>query len=224
MKKFKLILQFLLFIFPWPLRKKILIYLFNFNLDDNCKIGYSIINCSVVSLAKNSRIGHLNYIKGISLLKLDDYSTIGNLNWITGFPKSMKGYFDDHPNRNPSLHIGSHSAITNRHLIDCTDEISIGKFSTIAGFRSQLLTHSIDLIKNRQGCKPIIIGDYAFIGTASILLPGTQIPNYSVLAAGAVLDRDFKDDWTLYAGVPARAVKSIDKNALYFSRQTGKVS
>ncbi len=45
-------------------------------------------------------------------------------------------------------------------LIDCTARVRIGAFATIGGFRSQLLTHSIDFEAGRQTAEPIEIGEY----------------------------------------------------------------
>ena len=49
---------------------------------------------------------------------------------------------------------------TKYHHFDCTSNIHIGKFTTIAGYHSQFLTHSIDLYENRQDSNSILIGDY----------------------------------------------------------------
>lgn len=59
---------------------------------------------------------------------------------------------------------------------------------TMAGCNSQFLTHSIDIYFNRQGSKPIIIGNYCFISTRVTILGGSSLPDKSVLAAGAVLE------------------------------------
>jgi hypothetical protein len=44
-----------------------------------------------------------------------------------------------------------------------------------------------------------------------------------VLAAGSTLARAFDEPFTLYSGVPAAAVKSLDKDYAYFSRTRGFV-
>ena len=119
--------------------------------------------------------------------------------------------------------LGDNSAIVARHIIDCTDSVMIGKFSTIAGHRSQILTHAIDLEENEQSCEPVRIGDYCFVGTAAIILKGSVLPSYSVLGAGAVLNTIYAEEWSVYAGNPARKVKSIDASYKYFVRNNGFV-
>ena len=116
-----------------------------------------------------------------------------------------------------------HSAITNRHIIDCTNAVHIGKFSTVAGFRSQILTHSIDLEACRQSSAPVTIGDYCFVGTDCVLLGGSSLPNYSILGAKSLLNTSQQQEYYLYAGVPAKPVKELDRDFGYFSRTTGFV-
>lgn len=207
-----------------PRRVKAFVYrsFFNFSLHPNSKIGFSfVLPCHLV-MDKNSRIGHLTVIKSLTQVSLGESASIGNLNWISGFPaKTQSKHFMAQVDRNPVLIVGAHSAITNRHLIDCTDQVTIGSHSTFAGFRSQILTHSISISEARQRSGPVVIGDYAFVGTGSIFLPNSGLPSYSVLGAGSVLNKRFDESYQLYAGNPARPVKSLDRNAAYFTRATG---
>ena len=101
-------------------------------------------------------------------------------------------HFAEETDRQPQLILGEHSAITHRHLIDCTNSVTIGKFTTFAGFQSQILTHSIDLERNRQSSSPVRIGDYCFIGTNCVLLGGSALPDYCVLGAKSLLNKNFQ--------------------------------
>jgi len=58
--------------------------------------------------------------------------------------------------------------------------------------------------------KPITIGDNVYIGNNVILLPGVNIGNNVVIGAGSVVTKDIPDN-SVYAGVPARYIKSIDE-------------
>lgn len=207
-----------------PKRLKFFCYrvFFGYQLHSSAKIGYSLILPGNLVMLENSRIGHLNVIKGLSSVTMDYFSTIGSLNWITGFPKNLKkNHFADQVSRMPVLEIGEHSAITNRHLIDCTDRVSIGRFTTFAGFRSQILTHSISMAEARQRSGPVSIGDYVFVGTASVFLPNSSLPSFSVLGAGSVLNKKFDVSYQLYAGNPARPIKPLSKTDKYFCRVVG---
>lgn len=54
-----------------------------------------------------------------------------------------------------------------------------------------------------------------------IILGGSRLPNNSVLAAGAVLNKNYTDEWKLYAGVPAVPRKDLPHDAKYFNRENG---
>lgn len=151
-------------------------------------------------------------------------SSIGRQNWITGFPTNTDSlHFSHDSNRKSELIIGIESAITKKHHIDCTNSIHIGDFVTIAGYNSQLLTHSIDIYESRQDSHPITIGDYCFVSTGVIVLGGSILPSYSVLAAGAVLTKSYDREWIIYGGIPAVPIKEINKEAKYFNRVRGFV-
>ena len=55
---------------------------------------------------------------------------------------------------------------------------------------------------------PVHIGDNVWIGTGATILPGVTIGNGVVVGAGAVVRADCEAN-TLYAGVPARAIRTL---------------
>lgn len=220
MKRFLALLAVLL---PWRLRRMLLVSLFKYDIHPSARIGFAWVFPDHLKMAANAHIGNLTVCRGMQLLQLDEAAWLGNLNWITGFPAENRAFFEGQADRRPELILKEHAAITNRHLIDCTDTVTIGKFTTFAGFRSQILTHSIDLPGCRQVAKPVSIGDYCFVGTGSIILAGAVLPNYSVLGAGSVLNKAYTDDHFLYAGNPARPVKPLSEELQYFTRTVGFV-
>lgn len=211
------------FLMPWSFRRRYLVRFFGFQIDPTASIGLSWILPKRLIMGSHSRIDHLTLCKGLDIVELGDHSFIGRLNWISGFPSSATNHFQGDVDRRPRLVLGEHAAITNRHIIDCTNEITIGRFTTIAGFRSQFLTHSIDLQLNEQRSHPIRIGDYCFVGTGVIVLGGAILPSKSVLGAGAVLSKKFYEESTLYAGVPAKLIKRMNTSDGYFVRSEGFV-
>src|SRR3546814_7731032 len=79
------------------------------------------------------------------------------------------------------------SDVCSSYLLDCSDTIEIGKFCLVAVWRSKSLTHSPDFEKNRQMCLPTVIGSYYFIGSASVILKGAQVPDFCIIGAGSVV-------------------------------------
>ena len=209
---------------PWKLKRWMLIHLYGYEIDKTAYIGLSYIFPKHLIMKAGAKIGHLNVAIHLDKIMIGYNSSIVRENWITGFPtKTMSLHFSHDVGRRSELIIGDESAITKNHHIDCTNAIHVGNYVTIAGYRSQLLTHSIDVHRGRQDSHPITIGDYCFVSTACKILGGALLPSHSVLAAGAVLIKPFKEEWYIYGGVPAKPIKALSKQDLYFSREKGYV-
>lgn len=211
----KLIIQIILLLTPWKFRSFFLRKYFGFKIDPEAYIGASLIQAKCVHIKKGARIGHLNLIRNLEELHLGEYAKIGTLNWIAG-GANLDGHFLVEIDRKPSLVLDDHSAVTHQHIFDCTDQIIIGKYTTIAGYRSQFITHGIDIQTSAQRCGPIEIGEYSMIGTGAIILRSTSIPNCCVVGAGALVSGVFPDSHTLIAGTPGKVVKRLDASSRYF--------
>ncbi len=88
----------------------------------------------------------------------------------------------------------------------------------IAGFRSTVLTHSIDLVRDKYVVGPIVLGDYAVVMSGCMLLAGTRVPPRSIVAAGSVVDTRLSAELTLYRGNPAVAVRELPERLGFFQR------
>lgn len=208
---------------PWPLRRRLLEKRFGYSLHPTSRIGLAWIFPERLVMEAYTSIGDLTLCKNIALLHLREHATIGRGNWITGFPLGPSRHFAHQPDRRPELIVGAHSAITHRHLIDCTNAVTIGSFTTFAGFRSQILTHTIDLAANRQSSAPVQIGDRCFVGTNSVLLGGSVLPDFCILGAKSLLNKAQTQTHMLYGGVPARPVEQLPRDLGYFERTDGFV-
>ena len=196
--------------------------LFGYNIHPDAKIGLAWIYPEKLTMEEGARIDHFTIAIHLAEITMGAHSYIGRGNWITGFPLQKDSrHFSHQIDRKPELKIEKHSAITKNHHIDCTDSIQIGSYVTIAGYHSQLLTHSIDIYSCRQDSAPIRIGDYCFIGTNVTILGGANLPACSVLGAKSLLNKNFEETHTLYAGVPAKPKGEFPKNTAYFNRKDG---
>ncbi|MFQ3587665.1 MAG: acyltransferase [Fimbriimonadaceae bacterium] len=219
----KTLLYVLSLLMPWPVRRLILVKVFRYEIDPTAKIGIGWIRPAALRLGPGARIGHLNVVKGLNRLEMGRNTIIGPLNWISAFPTGHERHFAHIKGRETTLTLDDEAAITSRHFIDCTCPVRIGRFTTLAGYRTQILTHSINLQDGRQDAHPIEIGEYCFVGTACTILGGAKLPSYSVLGANSLLAKALAEEGVLYAGVPARKVKEIDRNGKYFTRREGFV-
>ena len=195
-----------------------------YDIHKTSMIGFSIVAAKKVRIEARTKIGHFTVVRNLALLEMAEASSIGNFNTISGAPLEQNVFFRTETDRRPQLILHPHATVTHSHLIDCCNSVIVGAFATVAGWRTQILTHSIDIASNHQRSAPVSIGAYSFVGTSCILLMGATLPDRSILAAGSVLSRAQTEQCSLYAGVPATKVKDLDPNSAYFSRQSAQVA
>jgi serine acetyltransferase len=218
------LLRIFVVLLPWTLRRHVLRIVFGYRLHPESRIGTALVFPRQLVMERGARIGHLSVVKGLDLLRMGEQSSIGRLNWVTAWPSGTgSAHFAHLTQRRPELVLAEHAALTNRHIVDCTESVTIGRFATVAGFRSQILTHSIDVRSSRQDARPVTIGQYCFVGTACTILGGAVLPDFSILGAHALLNKAHEQRYCLYAGVPAVQVSTLDPGFKYFTRSEGYV-
>jgi maltose O-acetyltransferase len=114
------------------------------------------------------------------------------------------------------LSIGNESSL-GRCVISLRDKVTIGNCVVINDGAS-LLTGSHSLLDPSWGLKkaPISIGDYAWIATNAMLLPGVRIGKGAVVGAGAVVRADVPD-YTIVAGNPSTPMPRRRSRELFYS-------
>lgn len=63
-------------------------------------------------------------------------------------------------------------------------------------------------LKGKQIIEPIIVEEFANIGTNAIVMPGSKLRKGVLLAAGSLLIGD-TEEWGVYKGNPAKLIKKI---------------
>ena len=207
---------------PWAIKRWVLRRFWGYQIADGARIGLSYIFPGQLVMGEGAYIGHLNVAIHLGRMECGAHSIINRSNWITGHPPGG-AHFTQRTQRDPAFLLGDHAAVTKSHIIDCTDRIEIGAFTTIAGYHSQLITHGINVFEGRQDCKPIRIGAYCLVGTRVTVLGGSALPDRSVLGAGSVLNKVHTEEYAVYAGQPAAKVKTLDPEGAYFHRPSGFV-
>jgi acetyltransferase-like isoleucine patch superfamily enzyme len=108
--------------------------------------------------------------------------------------------------------IGDHTRIGLHNTI--IGPVTIGDHVNLAqGITVTALNHNFsDSIRNidEQGVStiPVTIGNDIWIGANAVILPGVTIGDHSVVAAGAVVNKNVPPH-SLVAGVPAKIIKQI---------------
>ena len=197
---------------------------FNYKIGKGVKIGFSIVDAKECTIDDHVSIGHLNALIGIRQLSIGDHSRIGHLNIIRGGDEVRIGRYTEIIRLNeinsipdpiiitvaePVFILGDGSIITTSHKIDFTDRVEFGRRVILGGRNSSLWTH------NRQSTKPIIIGDYSYIGSEIRIAPGGAIPPKCIVGIGSVITKKFDSEYQLIAGVPAKIVRELGEDGKF---------
>lgn len=114
-----------------------------------------------------------------------------------------------------NLSIGEHTTIGNDGFFDARDGITIGASVNIAAeVRIYTREHDIDDPYFGETGGPVVIEDYAYVGTRVTILPGVRIGRGAVVATGAVVTRDVPP-YLLVGGVPARVIRERSHDLRY---------
>ena len=98
----------------------------------------------------------------------------------------------------------------------------IGNFSDLAGVRSTLITHQINVESAEQSCHSIVIGDYCLISSNCKFVPGVEIGDKSLVAMGSVLPNKIYPKNSKIAGVPGRIIGQTEGS--FYSRLSGPMA
>lgn len=108
----------------------------------------------------------------------------------------------------------SNSYIADNCIIDVADDIVIG-IDVAIGPNCTFYTHdheyddlSLPAWNGKKTTGKIVIGDKSWIGSNVTILPNVTIGQHVVVAAGSVVTKSIPDN-TVWAGVPARQIKSL---------------
>lgn len=119
----------------------------------------------------------------------------------------------------PEITIGDGTNIEQNCHIVCGERISIGRNVSITpGCAIVDLVHPYDTALEKIGgapvrTSPVEIGDGAMLGAGVVVLPGTKIGRRVVVGANAVV-QGVLPDFTIWAGNPARCLKTYDIETL----------
>jgi UDP-3-O-[3-hydroxymyristoyl] glucosamine N-acyltransferase len=168
-----------------------LLNIFGHKVALDAKIGFSLILCEKLYLAKKSRIGHfnlivikkllildsgyigpMNYCKGPFYLIFKQKASIGSRNVITRSNNNLVCKFT-------SFKIGVFGKLTADHRVDCMSSVSIGCNTTIAGSGTQIWTHGYYHEPKGSGRfrvdGRVVIGDNVYIGSRCVISMGVSI-------------------------------------------------
>lgn len=92
-------------------------------------------------------------------------------------------------------------------------KITIGKGTYIAPNVGIITAnHNVNDLDKHDDAKPVTIGCNCWVGMNSVILPGVELGPKTVVGAGAVVTKSFKEGYCVIAGNPARKIKELEKD------------
>jgi acetyltransferase-like isoleucine patch superfamily enzyme len=153
--------------------------------------GYVIANRGKLTITKDAKIifnGNANICQGSSILV----------------------------NKNGVLILGNNVNIGDNVKIICFVCIEIGDKTGVT-WESQITDYNFHFIENLNSnqiytiYKSIKIGKYCWIGNRSSIMPGTTLPDRTIVASNSLLNKDYVKDgvefYSLLGGIPAKLIK-----------------
>lgn len=114
--------------------------------------------------------------------------------------------------KNAELIIGNNFENTANVTIICTRQISIG-YNLLVSWNTCIMDNDFHFVENLVNGSfskmevPLHIGDNVWIGMGVTLLKGSQIPNGCIIGTGALVNKKFREENCLIAGIPATIKK-----------------
>lgn len=97
--------------------------------------------------------------------------------------------------------------------IQGTGGIVIGDYTQI-GPGVGIISSNHDPADNRAAIKKqITIGAYCWLGMHSVVLPGVQLGDFTVVGAGAIVTKSFPEGHVILGGNPARVIRKLEPAA-----------
>ena len=113
------------------------------------------------------------------------------------------------------LTIGNNTTINPKCRLDNRGTITIGNNVSISQEVTILTAdHDLDSPDFAGRNNPVVIEDYAWIGTRATILPGCVIGKGAVIAAGALVTKSV-EPFAVMAGVPAKMIKTRNPDINY---------
>ena len=98
------------------------------------------------------------------------------------------------------------------NYIQAIGKVTIGDYTQIAP-NVGIISANHDIYDNSEHIvQEVKIGRYGWIGMGAIILPGVELGDFTIVAAGAIVTKSFPEGYVVIGGNPAREIKKLDPN------------
>ncbi len=113
--------------------------------------------------------------------------------------------------KNIYVGVDSYPGIMKGCYIQGRGGIYIGDYTQVAP-NVVIVSANHDMYDSRKHIdEPVKIGKYCWLGAGCKIMPGVEIGDFTIVAAGAVVTKSFAEGYCVIAGVAAKKIKDLDK-------------
>jgi acetyltransferase-like isoleucine patch superfamily enzyme len=177
------IIEFLAWLLPPCRAKNVVLRRFGHSISDTANIGPTLVaGVGRFEIGDGVVILPFNVIKGLSLVRLDDFAVIASWNWIAAAQQ-----FQRLDPKAGTLHVQFAAKIGSRNILDSSGTIILRPYSVVGGNLTYLQSHEPDFEHERQTAGRIVIGHHSLVNSCALVLKGASLPDQSILDANATL-------------------------------------
>lgn len=111
--------------------------------------------------------------------------------------------------------IGENCSVGHQAMLDGRGKLEIGNNVNLSsGVWIWTAEHDVQSPDFAGRNSPVVIEDYAWVGSRVTVLPGVRIGKGAVVASGAVVTKDVPE-FTIVGGVPAKAIGTRNRQLNY---------
>jgi acetyltransferase-like isoleucine patch superfamily enzyme len=112
--------------------------------------------------------------------------------------------------KNIKIGMGTAPGLSPGCYIQGGGELHIDDYTIVAP-NVGIITANHDLHDSKKHIQSkVIIGKYCWLGMNSVILPNVELGDYTIVGAGAVVTKSFKEGYCVIAGNPAKIIKKLD--------------
>jgi acetyltransferase-like isoleucine patch superfamily enzyme len=129
--------------------------------------------------------------------------------WPVHFTSKISGI------KNIRVGIGSAPGLSPGCYIQGIGKVVIGDYVLIAP-NVGIISANHDLYDHRKFKKGMVkIGSYCWIGMNTVVLPDIELGDFTIVGAGSVVTKSFKEGYCIIAGNPARLIKRLEREKCF---------
>lgn len=139
-----------------------------------------------------------------------------NVTWIIHHtstihsPQNIKRGKNVYPGDSPCVYINALNGI------EIGDNTNIGPHVGLISTNHNFIDNNI-----QENAEPIIIGKHCWIGKGATILPNVELGDFTIVGAGAVVTKKFKNGYCIIAGNPAKIISLLNQSdCIEFANKT----